>query len=72
MAGSEKGGQRTAFSGRLLRCQRLLWKTRGSSHDQMWRGQPSTLLHGEGRGSSLAILLEHCRHLGARLSLIHI
>ena len=66
MGGSEKGGQRTAFPGRSLRCQRLLWKAGGCSHVQMWRGQPSALLHGEGRGSSLAILIEHCRHLGVR------
>lgn len=66
MGGSEKGGQRTVFPGRLLRCRRLLWKAGDCSHVQMWRGQPSALLHGEGRGSSLAILIECCRHLGVR------
>lgn len=64
MGGLEKGGQRTAFPGRSLRCWDLLWKAGGCSHVQMWRGQPSALLHGEGKGSSLAILIELCCPLG--------
>lgn len=65
MGGSEKGGQRTMIPGRSLHCRRSPLKAGGCRHVQMWRGQPSALLHREGRGSSLAILAACCRHLEA-------